>query len=264
MNEEQSGKTSAISPRLVWPAALVIVAVLALVAVDRACRAARMGQESTLAAVEKLGNTATGLAEGFKTGTITTTFVAAIPRMVAGEDSKLELVAYEATESFSRSDDRRILYDLVPLGTTVTEIRVPVTYRYHLRLDEPWQLEVNEHSCIVHAPRIRATQPPAIHTDRLEKRIESGWLRFDDDEQMSALERSITPTISARARDPHHLELVRERCRLEVADFVRSWLLAEDHWREDRFSSVTVIFADETAVVEETHSPTLRLENARH
>jgi len=51
----------------------------------------------------------------------------------------------------------------------------------------------------------------------------------------------------------------RERCRLEVAEFVRSWLLMEDHWREDRFRSVTVIFADETESRATILHPTLVL-----
>jgi len=69
----------------------------------------------------------------------------------------------------------------------------------------------------------------------------------------------LTEVLSERAADAAHLELVRERCRLEVAEFVRSWLLVEDHWRDDRFRSVTVIFADETADRTSTLRPTLEL-----
>jgi hypothetical protein len=56
------------------------------------------------------------------------------------------------------------------------------------------------------------------------------------------------------------MNLVREQCRIRVADFVRSWLLREDHWREDRFSSVIVIFADEE--IEDTliETPTIELD----
>jgi hypothetical protein len=55
--------------------------------------------------------------------------------------------------------------------------------------------------------------------------------------------------------------MVRERCRLELAGFVRSWLLLEDHWREDRFRSVVVFFADETAADPSTRPPTLVLQD---
>ena len=62
---------------------------------------------------------------------------------------------------------------------------------------------------------------------------------------MTELERSITPTLIERASHPDHLELIRERCRLRVAEFVRTWLLHEDHWRPDRFRAITVRFEDE-------------------
>ncbi len=225
-----------------WPLTLLLVVVLALLAVQQGWRSLRQVPRD---AVASLGEAASTIAERFKSGTITTTFVAALPQLAPDDGLKLELAAFEATEVFSRSDERRVMFDLVSLGTTVTEIRVPVTYRYHLRLDEPWHLDVRDHACLVQAPPIRPTLPPALHSDRMEKRISSGWLRFDDAEQMAALEYSLTPAFSARARNSRHLELVREICRQRVAEFVRGWLLTENHWRRDRFSSVTVVFADE-------------------
>jgi hypothetical protein len=39
-------------------------------------------------------------------------------------------------------------------------------------------------------------------------------------------------------------------------------LLIEDHWREDRFRSVTVVFADETEMKTPAHPPTLVLDRA--
>jgi hypothetical protein len=94
----------------------------------------------------------------------------------------------------------------------------------------------------------------------MEKFSERGWLRFNEAEQMEELERSITSALSTRAGDPRHIEMVRERCRLEVAEFVRSWLLHEDHWREDRFRAVTVVFADEVAEEMPLQPPTLVLD----
>jgi len=242
-----------------WPAVLVLALVVALVALERTCH--RVGEEGR-ATVSQLGEAAATIAERFRTGTITTTFTAAIPRLVPDGALKLEVAAVEATETVARSDERRVLFDLVSLGTTVTEIRVPVTYRYHLRLDEPWTLDVRGHDCLVRAPPIRPTLPPAIHTDRMEKRSESGWLRFDAADQMASLERQLTPTFTLRAGNRDHLGLVRETCRSRVAEFVRSWLLAEEHWRRDRFSSVTVVFADEPRA-ETAAPPTLRLETPR-
>ena len=241
-----------------WPLVVVILAVLVFLG-GRA--AYRMVVDGVL--LGSLADSAAGLAESFRTENITTTFVSAIPRIAPDSGAKLELVAIEGVESFSRVSDRRIFFDLVPLGATVSEIRVPVTYRYHLRLDDPWHIEVDDHACIVHAPEIRATLPPAIHTDGLEKRSSSGWLRFDDEEQMVALERSLTERLGRRAADPDSIDLVRETCRREVAEFVRNWLLAEDHWRNDRFRSVTVVFPDEEAGDPSALPPTLTLRSPR-
>jgi hypothetical protein len=228
-----------------WPGVVVILAAIAWLGVRELRETARESGRAAVGAVEAMGQGAAEIAARFATGTITTTFVSAIPRLVPDGGTLLELAAYEATETLTKTDDRRVLFDLVPLGSTVSEIRVPVTYRYHLRLDEPWRLEVSGGTCVVHAPQIRPTQPPAIHTDRMEKRSESGWLRFNEDEQMADLERSLTPTLVRRAQDPVHLELVREQCRRRVAEFVQGWLLLENQWGGDRFNHVVVFFADE-------------------
>lgn len=123
--------------------------------------------------------------------------------------------------------------DLVSLGTTVAEIRVPVTCRYHARLDEPRHLEVRGSECLVRAPAVHPTLPPPIHTDLMDKRSESGWLRFDAAEQMTALERQLTPTFTLRARDRDHIDLVRQTCRRRVAEFVRGEAVPRD-WGLDQ------------------------------
>lgn len=238
-----------------WPLVVVVLAILAFLGVREALQILRTAHES---AVEGI----TGLAEGFRTGTITTTFTAALPRFAPDDSLKLELAAIEAVEIFTRTDDRRIFYDLLPLGATVTEIRVPVTYRYHLRLDDPWHLEVSNHTCVVRAPPIRPTLPPAIDTGGLAKRSASGWLRFDAVERMDELERELTNLLSRRAADPDTIELVRETSRRRVAEFVRAWLLAERHWTADRFSAISVLFADDPAQ-DVVQPPTLSLQPAR-
>ncbi len=243
-----------------WPLVVVALGLLAYLALVQAARSFREGGRATTEAVREIGDKAVDIATAFQTGTITRTFVADVPRLAPGSGAKLELAAFEAVETLRTTDERRVAWDLVSLGTTVTEIRVPVTFRYHVRLDEEWRLEVDDQTCVVHAPPIRPTLPPAIHTDGLERRSESGWLRFNEAQQMEELERGLTAALSERAADAVHLDMVRERCRLELAGFVRSWLLLEDHWREDRFRSVVVFFADEAAVDPTSRPPTLILE----
>ena len=114
-------------------------------------------------------------------------------------------------------------------------------------------------TCLVVAPPIRPSLPPAIHTDRMEKRSEAGWARFNAQRQLDALERGITPTLNRYAMDPRHLDLVRDKCRQTVAEFVRTWLLREDQWRTDRFHTITVLFADEPTAAPVQRPPTLEL-----
>ncbi|MBN2371312.1 MAG: hypothetical protein JXO72_12585 [Vicinamibacteria bacterium] len=235
-----------------WPLAVVLAAGLLSLVAWRACHIVEEGRNAGHELARGVGE----MAERFKSGRITTTFVAAIPRLEPG-GPLLELAAFEATETFTRTDERAVLFDLIRLGKTVAEIRAPVTYRYHLRLSDPWHLDVRGAVCLVRAPRIRATLPPAIHTDRMEKRSERGWLRFNVEEQMAVLERSITPTLVERAADRETLDFVRETCRRRVAEFVRGWLLREDQWSADRFTAVTVVFEDESGADLADRSPTL-------
>lgn len=256
MSSDQTTPRSATGLRAWrWPAVVIIIALLTLLGFRAACRTVRDGG---LAAVSALGN-AVSIGEAFRTDRITTTFISSLPRLSSDDGTKLELVAIESVETITRTDDRRFFYDMLPLGATVSEIRVPVTYRYHLRLDDPWRLEVRDQACIVHAPAIRATLPPAIDTAGLERRSSSGWLRFDADEQMVELERNLTALLGRRAADPDAVDLVRETCRRRTAEFVRNWLLAEDQWRSDRFRSVTVIFADDSTADPSAMQPTLSI-----
>lgn len=243
-----------------WPLVVVVLVVAALlVYVWTVGGAADLAEEIGRGAAQ-VGERLDSIAAGFRTGTITETFVSALPELTSGGSGKLELATATSTETFTRSDELRVFWDWVSLGETVVEIRVPVTYRYHLRMDDPWRLQISGQTCIVHAPLIRPSLPPAIHTDRMEKRSQSGWLRFDAAEQLGELERSITPTLEVMAGDPRRMANVREECRDTVAGFVRNWLLREDHWRDDRFHSIVVMFADETDLDPELAPPTLSLE----
>jgi hypothetical protein len=67
----------------------------------------------------------------------------------------------------------------------------------------------------------------------------------------------MTPLLRIYAYDPRRINLVREESRKVVANFVRDWLLREEHWRTDRFASITVFFPDESTELFE--GPTLEL-----
>jgi hypothetical protein len=221
-----------------WIAAflLVIGIVVALMAI---------GVFKTVSPMLSLIKSLPVIAEKFKTGTITNTFTESIPEVTSSQGDVLELATSRSDETFRREDAKSILWNMVSLGTTVSEIRVPVTFRYHVRLSDSWRLAARGNVCVVLAPRIRPSEPPAIHTEFMEKMTENGWARFNKDDNLSLLEKSITPTLETRSFEPSHIRLSREACRQSVAEFVKKWLMKEDRWRTDRFSAIIVVFPDE-------------------
>ena len=185
---------------------------------------------------------------------ITHTFVAALPTIT--RELNLEVATARQVEVFERTDARQVLWGLLNLGTSVALLRVPVSYRYHIRLHDPWRLRVVGHRVMVHAPRLQTSLPPALHTDELVRHVLRGWARGSTDELVAQLQQEMTPTLCRYATDPKHLDLVREACRLSVAEFVRGWLDGQGQWRADRLSTIEVRFADEPELLP---APTLKL-----
>ena len=248
-----------------WAAALLAAAVVIIAAFALVAYAYLRTVREVKDTVNKVVSAAPEIARNFITGNITTTFRESIHQITSTKGDILELATARCDETFKRTDEKWAGWGWVYLGTTVAEIRVPVTFRYHIRLSDPWRLAARDQVCLVLAPAIRPTRPPAIHTDEMERRAESGWARFDKNEQLDALERSMTPSLEQRAGDAAHLQLVREACRQSVAAFVRKWLMREGQWRSDRFTAIIVVFPDEAAVSSDDdllrlrHEPTLRL-----
>jgi len=162
---------------------------------------------------------------------------------VGPTDGILETATSSVPEAFTQSDSAWLFN--IPLGTTVSEIRVPAVYRYHIQLFDPWKLIVSGQVCLVLAPQFQPSLPPAIVTDQMEKSTSAGWLRFNGDDDLATLERGITAELNKRANDKVHRDFVREACRQSIADFVKTWLLKQDYWSQDRFHQIVVVFPDE-------------------
>ena len=228
-----------------WPAVFVVLALLVFLAdretLDRAGQSVRAVGNAAGAAADRVQK----IAEGFFTGDVTESFTSSISKVEDAGTGRLEVATAEVVEKLARSEERRLAWDTLSLGTTTVEVEVPVTYRYHLRLDDPWKIEVHGPVCLVLAPAIRPSLPPALHTDRMRARTDESWLSFDGAEKMAALQRNLTPRLSERAKSPGHMAMVREPARKTVANFVRSWLLQQNYWTDSRFATVRVIFPDE-------------------
>ena len=68
---------------------------------------------------------------------LTDRFISAIPEIT--QELNLELATAVFNETFTRKSEQTTLWGLIDLGTSVVQVQVPVTYRYHLCLRDPWQ-----------------------------------------------------------------------------------------------------------------------------
>lgn len=205
---------------------------------------ALIGAAVVIKSVQKSGDLLNAAARNFVTGNITTTFLEDIPVITSTHGDVLELAHSRSIETFRREDSMNSLWDLFYIGTTTVEIRAPVTFRYHIKLSDPWRLAAKGNVCFVYAPQFRPSLPPAIDTGLMEKRAESGWARFDKNQRLDELERDMTGLLVQRAKSPSHLNLVREQCRKSVGEFVKNWLIQRAQWT-NTFDAIVVVFPDE-------------------
>lgn len=204
------------------------------------------------------------LSEHFQKQTFTESFRENVKRIASTNGDVLELSTMESEETVTRFDSKS-LFDIVYLGTTESEIRAMVVYRYHLKLSDDWHLNVQDGRCIVIAPGIRPSLPPAIRTETMEKKSEAGWLRFNAAQNLTDLEKGMTGILERRASAPSKLKHVREASRQSVAKFVQAWVLKEDkNQQPEGIREIVVIFPDEPAakdpVAAQKQPATLKLE----
>jgi hypothetical protein len=218
---------------LKWPSiALVLIVLIVSLSALKGCGALR----ETLADIQKLMG-------GIVQQDITTSFRESLLKITATKGDILEVATVEMDETFTRMNMKAIA-NIFYLGTTVSEIRVPAVYRYHIKLSDDWKVTIDGDRCLVNSPIIRPSLPTAIRTDKMEKRSEAGWARFDAAQNMLELEKSITPSLESRAGNASHIDRVRDPARKAVAEFVKTWLLKNP---KSQVKQITVIFADEPA-----------------
>jgi hypothetical protein len=175
---------------------------------------------------------------------LTTSLAAAIPLIT----QKLNLELATATEDaiFTRSSKRTVFWGRLHLGTSIVQMRVPVTHQFHIGLREPWDLRVQDNRAVVQVPVIRTRMPPTIHWDRIERVDKCGRWRVSPKVLRHDLEQQFAVLVSQRGYQLVKLGVVRETCRLSVAEFIRLWLEREQRWGPGRITAIHVRFADET------------------
>ena len=148
-------------------------------------------------------------------------------------------------ETFSKSDVRFAAWGWFYLGTAASEIKVPATYRFHIKLSEIKQARLDGGVLVVTAPTIHPSLPVAIDTSAMEKKTDGTWLRFDAAQQLADLEKNVTPALAARAKE--HVNTVRETARRDIEEFVQKWIVDSHPEYRDAVKAVKVIFPGEDA-----------------
>jgi hypothetical protein len=156
-------------------------------------------------------------------------------------------------ETFSRGDVRFAAWGWVYLGTTISEIKVPATYRFYIKLSEIKQSRLDESVLIITAPAIHPTLPVAFDTGAMEKKTDGTWLRFDAEQQLAELEKSVTPALAARAQG--HVKTVRENARRDIEEFVQKWIVEGQPDYRAKIKAVKVIFSGEDARMHDNAKP---------
>jgi hypothetical protein len=165
------------------------------------------------------------------------------PVVMRTKGGLLEVATVRALERFTREDSRDFWG--LDLGTTVSQIQVPVTYRFHIEMAREWPIEVRGRTAVARAPAIKPSLPVAFDTTLMEKYTKAGWARFNKEENLAALERSMTPTLAERASGDAYRGLAEDAARRTIAEFITTWLLKETDWKRDPAHKVVVLFPGE-------------------
>lgn len=158
-------------------------------------------------------------------------------------------------ETFTKADSKMAAWGKIYLGTTVTEIKVPATYRFHVKLSEMKDAKVEGNVLIITAPEIRPSLPVAFDTAGIEKKSDSGWARFNSEEQLAEMEKKISEGLGERA--VKQAEVVREHARKDIEEFVQRWIVDNNPKLREQIRAIKVLFPGETAekVKSETQLP---------
>ena len=259
VNKKISKLTEQSETHTQWPIAIVLIVFIAVCGflLYQCTPAGLVGAGKGTA--DKAAETATKLIDAFRRENINFTFTDRLTEISKSQGALLEVAILKSVEGFKRSTTNW-------RGTTVSEVRVPAVFKYNVSLKDQWTIETRESEnakiCIVLAPRLKPSVPVPILTHQMEKFSKEGWLRWDANEEMDVLISEITPQLSRRARAK--MELARDKARLTIGEFTKTWLLEADHWRTDRFSVIQVVFQDELESEDSIESlefrPTLILE----
>jgi hypothetical protein len=129
------------------------------------------------------------------------------------------------------------------LGTTVSEIRVPVHYTYRVPLSQTWTLNSDGARYTLIVPSEEPSVPVAMDFGKMEIRTDKTWFSPSVKENRENLLRQLGPELARRSMQQHYIDAQREEARKTVAEFADKWMKEQGKQKQ---LPVKVIFKDET------------------
>jgi len=223
-----------------WAFAFAAVAVVGIVAAAfvYVFRSARSLPEDVLSGGRQVLQELAGVAEAFRTGTVTTTFRSYATEVTG--TTRLQFAEVRQMEVFERRDEAVVLWGTLALPDVVVEARAPVEYTYFLDLDKAWQFHLEGKDVYVLAPPVEHNRP-AVDVSALRYEIREGSVLRDEQIALDRLRAQLSSLAERRAQE--QVPLVRETGRRSVEVFVETWLV--QRFADGEGYRARVRFADE-------------------
>ena len=168
---------------------------------------------------------------------------AAVPVVMHTSGGRLEVATVNVTEAFKLVDPKTVLG--IDLGTTVSHVRVSVEYRYYIEMAREWTIRIHGTTAVVEAGEVKPRLPVTFDSATIEKETKSGWARFNKKQNLDKLEWLLSNEMEERAKGYKSMALGSSR--KTVTDFVTTWLMKEQHWKNSPEYRVEVVFPGETS-----------------
>jgi hypothetical protein len=168
-----------------------------------------------------------------------------VPIVMRTKGGLLEVSTISEPVRFDSTVDEKVFFDWFSLGKTVTTIRVPATYRYHVELAPEWRILLRKDAFVVLAPSVKPSLPVSIDTTRIEVQSSGVWSLLTGQRRIQELARRISPLLAEKAVSPTYIRFQRDHARETVREFVAKWLITQEQWKAQSKLPIQVFFADE-------------------
>ena len=177
---------------------------------------------------------------------IETRFSEALVEVKGNQGDILEVATFTSEATFSSSDklDATVFGIPVPLGKTETFLKVPVTYRFHVRLSDRWRFDSTPETVTVLAPEILPSLPPAPDISNMDVKTDQGWARFNAKDMEDRVRGLVSGQLNIRAHKLARSQIIRDAARHSVESSLKHHIPWLDE--ECRNKTFIVKFGSET------------------